>query len=205
MINQLFIKGLLIGFLISAPIGPIAIISIRKTLQLGRAEGWCSGLGAAVADALYATIAALGLAFMTHILASLQIWLRLIGGGFLFYFGLNTFIAHPKENRGTVSRASLVSHFFYTFFLTIINPMTIGTFFALFAGLGLADLTHSYLEISVFIGGVFLGSTGWWFLLSEIIFLVRNRFKKETMRWINRIAGIILSGFGIATILTLLF
>src|SRR5690348_5648959 len=133
-----FLKGLILGFSIAAPVGPIGVLCIRKTLQFGRFSGLFSGLGAAAADAIYAVIAGFGLTFVSNFLLAGQYWFQLIGGVFLLYLGWKTFVAKPEEQSNHLSHSNLLHDFASTFFLTLTNPMTILSFLAVFAGLGLS-------------------------------------------------------------------
>lgn len=198
-----FLKGLLLGFSIAAPVGPIGVLCIRKTLQFGRFSGFFSGLGAATADAIYAVIAAFGLTFIANFLLEGQFWLRLIGGGFLLYLGWKTFIAKPHVQSINISHTTLLNDFISTFFLTLTNPMTILSFLAVFAGLGLSNIEGDYLQASLLVMGVFLGSAIWWLTLSEGVTLFRKKISRRVMTWINRVAGLIIFGFGIGALLTI--
>ena len=200
-----FLKGIILGFSIAAPVGPIGILCIRKTLQFGRFSGLLSGLGAATADVMYAIIAAFGLTFVSNFLMAGQFWLQLIGGGFLLYLGWKTFFAKLSNKTKEISHTTLLNDFISTFFLTITNPMTILSFLAVFAGLGLSNIQGSYIQASALVLGVFLGSAAWWLLLSEGITLFRKKVSQGVMVWINRGAGIIIAGFGIVALLTLIF
>src|SRR5262245_29758963 len=119
-----FIKGIILGFSIAAPVGPIGILCVRKTLQFGRLSGFFSGLGAAAADTVYGIIAAFGLTFISNLLLAGQFWLRLLGGLFLIYLGLKTFLSKPPKPENALSHKTLVGDFVSTFFLTMTNPMT---------------------------------------------------------------------------------
>lgn len=197
---ELLIKGLIIGFAIAAPVGPIAIHCIRTTLQFGRLPGLFSGLGAAVADLMYGIIAAFGLTFISNILTTNQFWLRLIGGIFLIYLGIRTFIYKSKvETRKKINRSSLTKDFLTTFFLTLTNPLTVLSFIAIFAALGLSQDGNNAFAL---VTGVFLGSAIWWLLLCELVTFFRKRIGEKMLRWINRIAGLIIFGFGIAAIVS---
>lgn len=192
------LKGIILGFSIAAPVGPIGILCIRKSLQFGRLSGFCSGLGAAVADTVYGIIAAFGLAALSNFLLAGQFWLRLIGGAFLIYLGLKTFLAKPTEKSSEVSHKTLLSDFVSTFFLTMTNPMTILSYLAVFAGLGLSDTAGNYVHAAWLVLGVFIGSACWWLILSEIVTLFRKKVGQKAMTWINRVAGLIIGGFGLA-------
>ena len=199
-----FFKGLLLGFSIAAPVGPIGVLCIRKTLEFGRFSGLFSGLGAAFADAIYAVIAAFGLTFIANFLLEEQFWFRLIGGLFLLYLGWKTFRAEPTSSSRNLSHTTLLNDFISTFFLTITNPMTILSFIAVFAGLGLSSIQGDYFQASALVIGVFLGSALWWLMLSEGVTLFRKKVSVQVMKWINRVAGLIIFGFGIAALLSLL-
>jgi threonine/homoserine/homoserine lactone efflux protein len=202
-LNFLF-RGLIIGFSIAAPVGPIGVLCIRRTLSEGRASGLVSGLGAATADAIYGCIAGFGLTFISNFLVSQQVWLRLIGGGFLLYLGLKTFLAKPAEQAALVKGNGLVSAYASTFFLTLTNPMTIISFAAIFAGLGLAGTSGNYLSAGVLVLGVFTGSALWWLILSGGVGVFREKFNPHALQWVNRISGAIITGFGLFALLSAL-
>jgi threonine/homoserine/homoserine lactone efflux protein len=192
----LFLRGLLIGFSIAAPVGPIGVLCIRRTLADGQASGLVSGLGAATADAMYGCVAGFGLTFISGILIDQQIWLRLFGGLFLCYLGIKTLLSKPAEQAAKIQRTGLLGSYASTFLLTVTNPMTILSFVAIFAGLGLANTNGSYASALVLVLGVFLGSAAWWLLLSGGVGLFRNRFDTQALFWVNRISGVIIIVFG---------
>jgi threonine/homoserine/homoserine lactone efflux protein len=197
-------RGFVIGFSIAAPVGPIGVLCIRRTLAEGWATGLVSGLGAASADAIYGSIAGFGLAFVSNFLVSQQIWLRLVGGVFLCFLGLKTLLAKPAEQSSTGKGSGLLAAYASTFFLTLTNPITIISFAAIFAGLGLAATRGNYESAGVLVLGVFMGSASWWLLLSSAVGLFRARFSPGLLRWVNRISGAIIIGFGIIALLSIL-
>jgi threonine/homoserine/homoserine lactone efflux protein len=205
MSYEFFLKGLILGFSIAAPVGPIGILCIRKTLEFGRLSGLCSGLGAACADTIYAIIAAFGLTVAANLLLTGQLWLHALGGLFLLYLGWKTFSSEPKSISENSSHTTLINDFLSTFVLTLTNPMTIFSFIAVFAGIGLSSIKGNFFQASLLVLGVFLGSALWWLTLSEGITLFRKRISKAIMKWINRIAGLIIIGFGVAALCNLLF
>lgn len=194
----------MIGFSIAAPVGPIGVLCIRRTLAEGWANGLVSGLGAASADAIYGSIAGFGLAFISNFLVSQQVWLRLVGGVFLCYLGLKTLLARPAEQASTGKGKGLLAAYASTFFLTLTNPITIISFAAIFAGLGLAAARGNYGSAGVLVLGVFLGSAAWWLLLSSGVGILRARFNPDLLRWVNRISGAIIIAFGIIALLSVL-
>ena len=141
--SPFFLKGLLIGFSIAAPVGPIGLLCIQRTIANGRTSGLVTGLGAATADGLYGVVAAFGLTAISSFPVGQQFWFRLVGGIFLLYLGTKAFLSKPAGKAATSSQGSLFSAYGSTVFLTITNPMTILSFAAVFAGLGLARLRFS--------------------------------------------------------------
>lgn len=201
---NLILKGIVLGFSIAAPVGPIGILCIRRTLQFGRFSGLFSGLGAAVADTVYGIIAAFGMAAISNFLIKWQSYLHVIGGIILVYMGVKTFFNKPPKRLQTVTHKTLAGDFVSTFLLTITNPMTILSYVAIFASLGISNQT-SNINAAGLVGGVFIGSALWWLLLSEGVTLFRKKVSQNVMQWINRSAGIIIIGFGIAALLGKLF
>jgi len=197
------LRGLVIGFSIAAPVGPIGVLCIRRTLAEGRASGFVSGLGAATADAIYGCIAGFGLTFISSILISQQVWFRLVGGIFLCYLGLKTFLAEPAGQVAPARGNGLVGAYVSAFLLTLTNPMTILSFAAIFAGLGGASGSGDYGSAGVLVLGVFIGSALWWLIMSSGASLFRTKFTPAGLRWLNRISGIIITGFGLLALLSL--
>lgn len=191
------LKGLAIGFSIAAPVGPIGVLCIRRTLADGRLHGLVSGLGAATADAAYGCVAGFGLTFISNFLVSQQLWLRLIGGAFLCTLGLKTLLSKPAEQAAPTAGTGLAGAYASTLFLTLTNPLTILSFAAIFAGLGLAASSGSYASAGVLVLGVFTGSALWWLFLSSGVGLFRDRFNPRALQWVGRISGAIITGFGL--------
>lgn len=206
MYFSIALQSFLIGISIAAPVGPIGILCIRRTLAEGRLAGLISGLGAATADAFYGAIAAFGLTFISLFLIQQNFWLKLGGGLFLILLGIRTFFAPPKirdlKLNSDNKQSSLISFFTSTFFLTITNPLTILAFAAIFASLGgnETNTRRDYLVSTIMVLGIFLGSCAWWFILSGLTAYFRGRLNKNAMIWINRISGAIITGFGIFTL-----
>lgn len=191
------VRGLIIGFSIAAPVGPIGILCIRRTLADGRAAGLVSGLGAASADAVYGCVAGFGLTFISDFLIGQKFWLGLIGGLFLCYLGIKTLFSKPAEQAAKSEANGLLGAYGSTFLLTLTNPMTILSFAAIFAGLGLASANANYSSAGILVLGVFIGSALWWLLLSGGVGFFREKFNADAMQWVNRISGVVISAFGI--------
>jgi threonine/homoserine/homoserine lactone efflux protein len=198
------VKGLIIGFSIAAPVGPIGVLCIRRTLAEGRAAGLLSGLGAATADAIYGFIAAFGLTYVSNLLMGYQTLIRLVGGLFLCYLGLRTCFSKPAQNAAWAEGQGLVGAYVSTFFLTLTNPMTILSFTAVFAGLGIGSATGDYPSATLLVLGVFGGSATWWLVLSGGVSVFRSKFTPRAMDWVNKLAGIVILGFGVVAVLSLL-
>jgi threonine/homoserine/homoserine lactone efflux protein len=200
----IIIKGIIMGFSIAAPVGPIGVLCIRRTINNGRLSGFFSGLGAATADGMYGCVAAFGLTFISSFLISQQFWLRLIGGAFLCYLGVKTLLSHPAEQAAKAAVSSTVAgDYLSTFFLTVTNPMTILSFAAVFAGMGLA-VTGGYQSAGLLLLGVVIGSALWWLCLSGIVGFFRQKFNSTGLIWVNRISGLIILGFGLIAMASLL-
>jgi len=192
--SDLLLRGGLIGLAIAAPVGPIGVLCIRRTLADGWVFGLVSGLGAATADALYGCIAGFGLTLVSAALISHQAWLRLAGGLFLCYLGTRTLISRPAEQAASVRGGGLWRAYGSTLFLTLTNPVTILAFAAIFAGLGLA--AGGYASAGLLVLGVFLGSATWWLLLSSVVGAFRTRLSPSALLWVSRVSGLIILGFG---------
>ena len=197
------IQGIIIGFSIAAPVGPIGVLCMRRTLAEGALCGFVSGLGAATADAVYGSIAGLGLTLVSSVLIAHNGWIRLLGGLFLCWLGARTFLSKPSDRQAIVTERSLIGAFASTFALTLTNPMTILSFGAIFAGLGIGNARGNYVLAGLLVLGVFLGSALWWLTLSGTVGLVRSRFDQRSLRWVNRIAGAIIVAFGLVAMLSL--
>ena len=196
---SLFLEGVVIGLAVAAPVGPIGVLCIRRTLAYGRASGFVSGLGAATADAAYGSVAALGLTFVTGLLVDAEAWLRLGGGVFLVFLGVKTFLSRPAERPVAAGRGGLPGAYASTLALTLANPSTILSFAAIFAGLGAGSADGSSTAL-LLVPGVFLGSTLWWFVLSGATSLLRAKLPAGALRWVNRLSGAVLAGFGLVAL-----
>lgn len=193
----------MIGFSIAAPVGPIGVLCIRRTLADGHLAGLVTGLGAASADAIYGIVAAFSLVSITNLLIGGQNWLRLVGGVFLCYLGIRTLLAQPTREEASVQKTSLAGAYVSTFLLTLTNPLTILSFAAVFAGMGLASTGGDYGAAVILVLGVFLGSVSWWLILVGGVGVLRGRFKPSILRWVNILSGIIITGFGMVALLSL--
>jgi threonine/homoserine/homoserine lactone efflux protein len=196
MALKFFFKGMVVGFSIAAPVGPIGILCMRRTLANGRLIGFSSGLGAATADAAYGAIAAFGLAAISNFLIHQKSWFGIVGGIFLCFLGIKIFFSKPAKPSEETHVISLVPAFFSTLFLTLTNPTTIISFIAIFAGLGLVRAAN-YLTASSLVAGIFIGSTIWWLILSVGFGFFRSHFDEKWMKAVNWLSGFLIFAFGI--------
>jgi len=203
MVASIFLKGLIVGFLVATPVGPIGLLCIQRTLSEGKMHGLVSGLGAATADAVYGLIAALGLTFISNFLVQEQLWLRLIGGLFLCYLGAKIFLS---KSAGQVSSADVPSHignYGSTFFLALTSPITILVFVAVFAGLGVVSSGSYYFSVGLSVAGVFTGSALWWFMLCGVAGILHGKISYDKLTKFNKVSGIIITVFGLVILLLL--
>jgi threonine/homoserine/homoserine lactone efflux protein len=194
---MIFLRALIIGLAIAAPVGPIGVLCIRRTLSHGRVVGFVSGLGAATADAFYGSIAGLGLTAVAHLLIGELLWLRLVGGIFLCYLGVVTCMATAAEGVAATKASSLYRAYLSTLGLTLTNPTTILSFVAIFAGLGFgSSVAHSLSAAVPLVLGVFTGSALWWLTLSTVVSRLRAHVTTRGMIGVNRISGMVILIFG---------
>ena len=195
---SLFFRGLVLGVAIAAPVGPIGLLCIRRSLSYGALAGLLSGLGAATADGVYGAIAAFGLAVVSSFLTNQAKWLGILGGLFLCYLGITTFLSKPADKPAEISGKGLAGAYLSTFGLTLTNPATILSFVLLFAGFAPADL--GYGQAVVMVGGVFLGSALWWLTLSSGVSRLRHWLTPGRLVWVNRVFGALITGFGVVAL-----
>jgi threonine/homoserine/homoserine lactone efflux protein len=191
------LKGIIIGFSIAAPVGPIGVLTIKRTLAEGRLSGFVTGMGAAMADAVYGFIAGFGLTVISAFLLTQAFWIKLIGGLFLLFLGVKSFLSKPASNAAKLDSKGLFSNFVSTFFLTLTSPVTILSFVAIFAGLGLGTTKTDYTSSLSLVFGIFLGSALWWLILSSVVGFFQTKITPERLVWINRLSGLILLSFGL--------
>ncbi len=189
------IQGLVLGFSIAAPVGPVGVLCIRRSMTRGFRSGLVSGLGAASADAFYGTIAAAGLTLVADFIVSQKYWLGLLGGGFLLYLGIKTMLSSPEPENSEERKTGIGSDYFSTLLLTLSNPMTIFSFAAIFSGMSARSLPAYRFSAFLLVLGVFMGSALWWMILSGSVGLLRSRTNRTVLVWVNRISGVVIIGF----------
>ena len=198
-----FLKGLIIGFAMAVPIGPVGVLCLRKTLAEGHSRGMIVGLGAATADSLYGSIAAFGLTFLSDVIVSEQFWLRLVGGGILLFLGIRTWRAKRKDPILPFGNKGLLGSYVSAFLLALTNPVTILAFLAVFAAFGLGHRLI-ILTACILVLGVFTGSSLWFLTLGYIATLFRKNLDSGGLRWVNRVAAVLLMLSGVTAFVSLI-
>lgn len=195
-------KGIVIGFSVSAPVGPVGLLCIQRTLNRGRITGLISGLGAATADFFYSVIAVFGITFVSGFMLNQSHLFMFFAGFLLCMLGLRTYNATPHgcEHKDHPPK-NLVKAYFSSFLLTISNPLTIILFMGVFAGLSSKYNPDSNFQSLILVSGVAFGAAMWWLSLSTGISLFRDKFKMKWIRWVNKAAGIIITFIGIILLL----
>jgi threonine/homoserine/homoserine lactone efflux protein len=196
----LFMQSLLIGLSIAAPVGQIGILAIQRTLDHGRAAGLATGLGAALADAVYGAIGAFGVTSLITVLLGLKVWLAWFGAGFLLWLAWR--IARKpavRASAGHPPRGSLLRYLSSTFLLTLSNPSTILSFMAVFGALAGRAATPSATGWApwAMVVGVLAGSALWWLVLAGVVGAVRERFDARWQRGINLLSAALLAGLAL--------
>lgn len=201
----LFGKGLVLGFSVAAPVGPIGILCMDRSLRHGKLSGFSTGMGAAAADTVYGAIAAIGIASVMGFLAGYERELRFVGGLLLLIVAWRMYITPPPvfQQRAPGQKRPLLRLFTESFVLTISNPMTILGFMAVYAGLGIQ--AGNMQEICVVLAGVFLGSAAWWLSLSVGTVLLRQKLTPKFLERFSRGAGIMIGIFGLIALIQSLF
>jgi threonine/homoserine/homoserine lactone efflux protein len=203
MFFTLIAKGILIGFLVSIPLGPIGVLVIQRTVNKNRIAGLMSGMGAALSDTVYAIIAGFSLTFILDFIRAHEILFQSIGALVVLALGIHIFFKNPVTDirrnrlRGNTHFQDILSSFLVTFS----NPLTVFVFLAVFTSSGVAiNLEEPYHSFFV-IFGIFAGAFIWWFSLSGIVSLFRHKINLRILWWINKTAGAIIILFVLVTII----
>lgn len=196
-----FIKAIIVGLGASIPLGPVGIMCIQKTISKGRYFGFSLGLGSAIADTFYATIALFSLAFINDFIEQNRNWVVFIGGAIILLIGLRIAMTNPvKQIRRpkNISNKTMFRDVLQGLAVTITNPGAIILILGLFAFVGIDTGNHyEKYTLSVILAGVFIGTSTWWYILSTVISIFRKRFRLRQLLMINRISGIIIAVLGL--------
>ena len=205
-----FPKGVLLGVSIAAPVGPIGLLTIRRTISGGFRLGFATGLGAATADTIYGLIAAFGLTAVMTVLTDNVTAIRLIGGVMLLTIGLRGLWSalRPRSTDVEAQVASVHStwgSYVQTVGLTLTNPLTILAFIGMFAGIGVSEGGANVASAVILVTGVAMGSAAWWLLLAGVISRIRHKLSTGAVQLINIGSSVIITGFGILAVAASLF
>ena len=206
----LFLRGVMIGFAIAVPIGPVGILCLRRALNEGRLAAWLAGFGAAIADGCFGAAVVIGAATVSHFLHDYTTPLKLFGGVFMLILGIRawrmvSFSLPATEDRPRPSALSLLKDFSTTFLITITNPGTMLGVAGTFAALGPVEPLTAPSPMGAMISGVLVGSLLWWGILTELAMMVRHRVTASSMRRFNRISAALLLLFAVVAWASLLF
>ena len=202
--QTLLLKSFLIGFTAAATLGPIALVTIQRTLRYGRRVGLATGFGVALADGTYGLVGAVGLNALTQVLLEYQQVLAVAGGGVLVFMGIKAFCSTVENPQTSNISEALIYGIFRAaasiFVLTLSNPVTIMFFSAVYAGLMVSEtslVSFSSAGSGLFALGVFAGSFSWWVILVTVISAIRQRFQVRQLGWLNKVSGLAIAGFGV--------
>lgn len=207
MVIELFWKGFFVGLMVTIPLGPIGVLCVQRTLNKGRLSGFISGLGAAMADTIFAIIAGFGIKFIISFIKSQQLYFQIFGGIVVIFLGIHIFYTNPVRQLRLqrLNRNKLSQDFLSVFLLTITNPMAVLFFIAMFAGINISETDHTFIKMMSLVIGVSAGAASWWFLLSSFVSFWRHRFRLKNIWWMNKVAGVIVFFIGILAILSIWF
>ena len=197
IIFGLLLKGLMAGLAIAAPVGPVNVLCVSRTLTKGWRAAIASGLGAAAADAFYGSIAGFSITFVIQLLIREEFWIRLIGGIFLIGVGVLYYFKKPVSLQDTENDGTKRSDFASAFLLTLTNPTTVLSFLAVLAALHVGH--ESWWLTCLLVSGIFAGSLLWWAILITVVNKFRSRFNDHAFSWMNRVAGLAIGSFGAFT------
>ena len=206
MFLTLILKGILIGLLVSIPLGPIGVLVIQRTVNKSRMAGLVSGMGAALSDTLYAIIAGFSLTYVVEFIRANEVFLQSIGALVVLGLGIHIFFKNPVTDlqqhrlKGNTHFKDIIS----TFLVTFSNPLSVFVFLAIFTSSGVAsNLVQPYNTFFIILG-VFTGTFIWWFSLSGIVSMFRHKINLRILWWINKTAGVLMVVFVLATIIVVL-
>lgn len=202
----IILQGILIGILVSAPMGPIGMLCIQRTLNKGRWHGFVTGLGAALSDVIYAALTATGMGFVINFVEANQTPLQLVGSLVIGVFGYYIFRSNPVRSlkKRNEKKLSYTQDFITAFILTFSNILIVLLYIGLFARFGFIQPDHPFWMLLIGLGCVGFGAIAWWFGITYIIAKLRKWFNIRGIWLLNRVVGsviIVLSVVGVLSVL----
>ncbi|MDR0765472.1 MAG: LysE family transporter [Odoribacteraceae bacterium] len=199
-------KGVLVGLMVSVPLGPMGVLIIQRTLHKGALSGFCAGMGAASADCFYAMVAAFGINFVVNTVQTHELLLQVVGGIFLLGMGLKVYFDNPLKQvkqraGGRVSKRGLLGDYLSLFFLTVSNPIAIVIFMAVFASMAIFGDTPTFAGEMLVVMGVLIGGGLWWYFLAVLVNIFRRKFRLRVLIAINKFTGLVIAILGAIVIL----
>ncbi|MDR0834193.1 MAG: LysE family transporter [Candidatus Symbiothrix sp.] len=192
-------KGFSIGILVSAPMGPVGLLIIQRTLNKDRWHGFFSGVGAAGSDLFYATITCMGMGIVVSFIEKSQSVLQLVGSIFLFFYGLYTFRTNPVKNlhKGGVKTRTYSQDTLSAFLLTLSNPLILVLYIALFARFNFIASNDKVYSMLVGLSSILLGALAWWYFVTYLVSHLRKIINVRTLWMINRVFGVIIMALSV--------
>jgi threonine/homoserine/homoserine lactone efflux protein len=190
-LSTIILTGFLIGFVLSIPVGPIAVLCIQRTLNRGKYHGWITGIGASTSDVFYAALAIFGLSFVVDFINTHEMIIEIIGAVVFVFLGIKLYKENPSANLSTenVRKGSYLQDYLTAFGLTISNPLIIFLFITVFAQTEFVNSQTSIYQIVIALVSVFIGACTWWFLLTSLVNLLRNKINVRGLGLLNKFSG----------------
>ncbi|MGV8963995.1 MAG: LysE family translocator [Candidatus Saccharimonadaceae bacterium] len=197
---EIIYKGIIIGIIVSAPMGPIGILCVQRTLNRGRLHGLATGLGAMVSDLIYASITLIGMGFVDDMLKSNELLIQFIGSIIIILFGIGIFYTNPvkilQPSSGT-PETRYYQDFATAFFLTLSNLAIVFLFISLFARFHYSPLDKNWLTFAISMVSIGGGALIWWFFITTYVSKLKRYFNRQSLKFFNRIVGIVLIVLGV--------
>lgn len=204
---EMMVKGFVIGVAASAPMGPVGILCVQRSLNKGRWFGFATGVGAAVSDILYALFTGYGLSIVSDFLENptYSLWIKMVGSVMMLAFGVYTFYSRPQpKNEKTVkTKSSFVNNVLSGFFVTLSNPLIILLFLALFGQMSFIVPDMVVPQIFGFFF-ILVGALFWWFVLTKLVDKLHKKFDERGVWKINRIIGVVVIVASVGALITTL-
>lgn len=204
---DLAVRGMLVGVVASAPMGPVGVLIVQRTLNKGRWYGFATGIGAAVSDLIYAMMTGLGMSFMMDFMEQPKAiyYFKILGSILLFCFGAYTYYVKPTPpHKSSGKRGSLWHNMFTGFAITVSNPLIVFLFLALFARMGFVVPEHPVEQTLGYVG-VLTGAVAWWFILTTALYRLGSRFEMSTTVLLNRLLGLLVMAASVVGLFYTLF